>query len=134
MVRHPVQEVQPKYVRIGDFVSGFIVARSARGFGGTPTSIFAVQKRASVYTLALLDTNVHPTNLRKCKKSNYLPILDVFKDFAAIVVDDSPNHNRNLRKILIFSHVRLNNYNIPFYYNMWRTMQRRSEVSCRTKY
>ena len=45
MVRHPVQEVQPKYVRIGDFVSGFIVARSARGFGGTPTSIFAVQKR-----------------------------------------------------------------------------------------
>ena len=73
-------------------------------------------------------------NLRKCKKSNYLPILDVFKDFAAIVVDDSPNHNRNLRKILIFSHVRLNNYNIPFYYNMWRTMQRRSEVSCRTKY
>lgn len=45
VVRHPVQEVQPKYVRIGDFVSGFIVARSARGFGGTPTSIFAVQKR-----------------------------------------------------------------------------------------
>lgn len=45
VARHPVQEVQPKYVRIGDFVSGFIVARSARGFGGTPTSIFAVQKR-----------------------------------------------------------------------------------------
>lgn len=36
---------RPKYVRIGDFVSGFIVARSARGFGGTPTSIFVVQKR-----------------------------------------------------------------------------------------
>lgn len=36
----------PAQVRpIGDFVSGFIVARSARGFGGTPTSIFAVQKR-----------------------------------------------------------------------------------------
>lgn len=41
----PGPGVQPKYVRIGDFVSGFIVARSARGFGGTPTSIFAVQKR-----------------------------------------------------------------------------------------
>ncbi len=96
--------------------------------------VFLRCKTSSIYTLALLDTNVHPTNLRKCKKSNYLPILDVFKDFATIVVDDSPNHNRNLRKILIFSHVRLNNYNIPFYYNMWRTMQRRSEVSCRTKY
>ena len=101
---------------------------------GHPNKHFCGAKTASVYTLALLDTNVHPTNLRKCKKSNYLPILDVFKDFATIVVDDSPNHNRNLRKILIFSHVRLNNYNIPFYYNMWRTMQRRSEVSCRTKY
>ena len=78
MVRHPVQEVQPKYVRIGDFVSGFIVARSARGFGGTPQA-FLRCKTSSVYTLALLDTNVHPTNLRKCKKSNYLPILDVFK-------------------------------------------------------
>lgn len=101
---------------------------------GAPQQAFLRCKTSSVYTLALLDTNVHPTNLRKCKKSNYLPILDVFKDFATIVVDDSPNHNRNLRKILIFSHVRLNNYNIPFYYNMWRTMQRRSEVSCRTKY
>ena len=101
---------------------------------GHPNKHFCGAKTSSIYTLALLDTNVHPTNLRKCKKSNYLPILDVFKDFATIVVDDSPNHNRNLRKILIFSHVRLNNYNIPFYYNMWRTMQRRSEISCRTKY
>lgn len=57
VVRHPVQEVQPKYVRIGDFVSGFIVARSARGFGGTPTSIFAVQKRqASIHLPCLILT------------------------------------------------------------------------------
>lgn len=61
---------------------------------GHPNKHFCGAKTASVYTLALLDTNVHPTNLRKCKKSNYLPILDVFKDFATIVVDDSPNHNR----------------------------------------
>lgn len=48
---------RPKYVRIGDFVSGFIVARSARGFGGTPTSIFAVQKhQVSIHLPCLILT------------------------------------------------------------------------------
>ena len=34
---------------------------------GAPQQAFCGAKTASVYTLALLDTNVHPTNLRKCK-------------------------------------------------------------------
>lgn len=134
VVRHPVQEVQAQVRPNWGLCQRLHRGQKCQRVWGHPNKHFCGAKTSSVYTLALLDTNVHPTNLRKCKKSNYLPILDVFKDFATIVVDDSPNHNRNLRKILIFSHVRLNNYNIPFYYNMWRTMQRRSEVSCRTKY